>query len=71
MHGSAVKIRITAPPVDNAANYSLIEFVAEQLGVAKSRIRIVSGATGRRKILEVDGVTADVVAGKLGLKSAS
>jgi len=71
LHRSAVKIRITAPPVENSANRALVEFVAEQLGVAKSRVRIVSGTTGRRKVLEVDGVTADVVAEKLRLKGAA
>jgi uncharacterized protein (TIGR00251 family) len=71
MHGSALKIRITAPAVENAANRALLEFVAKQLGVARSRVRIVSGTTGRRKILEVDGVGANVVAEKLGLKGAA
>src|SRR5947209_2845717 len=54
MHGDAIKIRIMAPAVENAANRSLLEFVAEQLGVAKSLVRIVSGATNRRKKLELN-----------------
>ena len=66
MHADAIKIRIAAPAVENAANRALIEFVAEQLGVAKGRVRIVSGNTGRRKLIEVDGVSADVIADKLG-----
>lgn len=66
LHGGAIKIRIAAPPVDNAANRALIEFVAQQLGVAKSCVHIVSGSTGRRKVLEVSGVTPDLVAAKLG-----
>ena len=66
MHADAIKIRIAAPPVENAANRALIDFIAEQLGVAKSRVRIVSGSTGRRKLLEVEGVTPDVIANKLG-----
>jgi len=57
MHDGAVKIRINSPPVDNAANRALIEFVAERLGLAKSRVRLMSGATGRRKVLEIDGAT--------------
>ena len=67
MHGSAIKIRIAAPPVENAANRALIDFVAQHLGIAKSRVRIVSGNTSRKKVLEVDGVTADVLATKLGI----
>lgn len=66
MHAGAVKIRVTAAPVDNAANRALIELIAELLGVAKARVRILSGATGRRKLIEVEGITADVLASKFG-----
>lgn len=68
MHGDAIKIRVTAPAVENAANRSLLEFIAEQLGVAKGLVRIVSGATSRRKVVEVDGVTANLVSDKLGAR---
>jgi len=67
MHDGCVKIRLAAPPVDGAANAALIEFVAEQLGIAKSRVRITAGMTSRRKTIEVDGVTAEQVAGALSL----
>jgi len=66
MHAGAIKIRVAAPPVENAANRALIGFVAERLGVAKRSVRVVSGGTSRRKTLEVDGVTAEVVAAALG-----
>jgi uncharacterized protein len=59
MHDGCVKIRLAAPPVDGAANAALVEFVAEQVSVAKSRVRITAGLTGRRKIVEVDGVTEE------------
>lgn len=59
MHDGCVKIRLAAPPVDGAANAALVEFVAEQLGIAKSRVRIVSGTTSRRKVIEVEGVSAE------------
>jgi uncharacterized protein (TIGR00251 family) len=67
MHDGCVKIRLAAPPVDGAANAALVEFVAEQLGIAKSRVRITAGLTSRRKTVEVDGVTAEQVAGALSL----
>jgi uncharacterized protein len=67
MHDGCVKIRLAAPPVDGAANAALVEFVAEQLGIAKSRVRITAGMTSRRKTIEVDGVTAEQVAGALSL----
>jgi hypothetical protein len=59
MHDGCVKIRLAAPPVDGAANAALVEFVAEQLRIAKSRVRVVTGLSSRRKVVEVDGVTAE------------
>jgi uncharacterized protein (TIGR00251 family) len=65
MHGDALKIRVTAPPVDNAANTALIDFIAAKLGIAKSSIRIAAGATGRRKVVEIAGVTLPEVTAAL------
>lgn len=48
-----IKIRIAAPPAEGEANDALIEFLAEILGVAKSRLDIVAGATGRDKLIAV------------------
>jgi uncharacterized protein (TIGR00251 family) len=62
MHDGCVKVRLAAPPVDGAANAALIEFVAERLRLAKSRVRIVSGQTSRRKVVEVEGVTGEQLA---------
>lgn len=62
LHDGCVKVRLAAPPVEGAANAALIEFVAERLGVAKSRVRIVTGQTSRRKVVEVDGVSAEQLA---------
>ena len=60
LHGEALKIRLAAPPVDGKANAALIEFVAERLGVAKSAIRLKSGQTSRRKVLEIEADEAFV-----------
>jgi len=60
-HGGAIKIRISAPSLDNAANIALIEFVAAQLGVAKRCVRVAGGAKARNKILEIEGVTDDAL----------
>jgi uncharacterized protein (TIGR00251 family) len=57
-HGDAIKIRLAAPPVDDAANNELIALVAKQLNVAKSAVRIVRGHKSRNKVIEVAGVTA-------------
>lgn len=48
-----IKVRLAAPPVDNEANQALIEFLADILGVPKSRLDIVAGATGRDKLVAV------------------
>ena len=66
MHDGVIKIRVAARPVDNAANRALTDFVAERLGVAKRSVRVVAGGSSRRKVLEVDGVTAELVAATLG-----
>jgi len=53
-----VKIQLTAAPVDGEANAKLVAFLAKQLGVAKSRIEIVAGASGRDKLITVMGMDA-------------
>ncbi|MBL8264756.1 DUF167 domain-containing protein [Steroidobacter sp.] len=59
MHDGCVKIRLAAPPVDGAANAALVEFVAAQLGIAKSKVRVASGLSSRRKVVEVEGVSTE------------
>jgi uncharacterized protein YggU (UPF0235/DUF167 family) len=65
MHDGVIKIRIAAPAVENAANLALVEFVANQLGIAKRFVRIAAGGTSRRKVLEIEGVTGEEIAAKL------
>lgn len=60
-HGSDLKIRIAAPPVDHAANEALLAFVAQRLGVPQRNVRLIAGVTSRRKVLEIEGVTAHQV----------
>ncbi|HET9424723.1 MAG TPA: DUF167 domain-containing protein [Gemmatimonadaceae bacterium] len=60
-HGDAVKIRLQAPPVDDAANEMLVEFLSERFAVAARNVRIVAGAHSRAKTVEIDGLTADDV----------
>ena len=51
VHGEALKIALTAPPVEGAANKALIAFVAKILGIPKASIEILSGQTSRNKRL--------------------
>ncbi|MEO8032109.1 MAG: DUF167 domain-containing protein [Gemmatimonadota bacterium] len=63
MHGESIKIRLTAPPVDGAANDALIEFLSEVLDVPRAAVIIRSGLTSRSKGVEVRAITpADVMA---------
>ena len=64
-HGDALKLRVAAPPVAGEANHEVRRFLAKLLGVAPSAVVLVSGETGRRKIVEVTGVTLESVRGKL------
>ena len=61
-HGDALKIRLAAPPVDGKANAALIEFLATRLGIARAQVTLKSGQSSRRKVLEIDGAPADLVA---------
>ena len=49
-----LKVRITAPPVDGAANEQLLRFLAQQFGVAPSRTQLLRGTTGRAKIIRIE-----------------
>ncbi|MFO7556771.1 MAG: DUF167 domain-containing protein [Desulfobacterales bacterium] len=50
-HGDALKIKLTAPPVDDAANKMCIQYLSKRLNVPKSSIEIISGHTSRTKRL--------------------
>lgn len=60
-YGGSLKVRLTAPPVDGAANAALVELLAERLGVPKRDVSIVGGAASRSKVVEVRGVKAELV----------
>lgn len=48
-----LRVRITAPPVDGAANDHLVRWLAAEFGVAASRVELIRGATGREKLLRI------------------
>jgi len=60
----ALAVRVASPPVDGAANEVVVVWLAEQLGVAKSAVSLRSGATGRWKLLRIEGDEA-TISGKL------
>src|SRR5512142_691342 len=61
LQGGELKVRLTSPPVEDAANRLCVEFLAKQLGVAKSSVSIIAGTKSRHKTIRVVGVTADKV----------
>ena len=65
VHGDALKVRLTAPPVEGRANEALIAFLAKRLGVRKGQVEIVAGATSRRKMIHVIGLSAQEVEERL------
>jgi len=54
-HNGALKLKVTAPPVDDAANRAIIEFFSDFLGTSKSSISIRAGLRSRDKILQIKG----------------
>jgi uncharacterized protein (TIGR00251 family) len=63
----ALKVRLTAPPVEGAANEALVRLLADALGVARSAVEIASGQASREKLIRVHGVTAAEARARLGL----
>ncbi len=63
--GDELKIKVTAPPVDSAANESLVKFLADHLGCAKNRVELLRGQTSRHKTVKLHGFTAEEVAALL------
>ncbi len=67
LHGAELRIRLTAPPVDGAANEALIRYLAAELGVARAEVTLVSGESSRSKVVSVRNLTPVEVARRLGV----
>lgn len=63
----AILVRVTAPPVEGAANAALVRLLAKALRVPKGAVAIVSGETSRTKVVEVTGLDEAEARGRLGL----
>lgn len=63
--GDALKLALTAPPVEGRANQAVVEFFAELFEIPRSSVTIASGKTGRRKVVRIAGVSKQVVEHKL------
>lgn len=69
--GGALKIKLTAPPVEGEANAALIEYLAAFLDISRKDIRLIKGETSRLKIVEISGLNSDQFLTKTGLKTSS
>lgn len=67
--GGELKIKVTAPPVDSAANEALVRFLAETVGCAKTSVELLRGQTSRHKIILLKGVSAEQAIKSLGPSS--
>jgi len=65
--GDAVKLSLTAPPINRKTNEACIEFLARLLNVARSSVTIASGQTSRRKVIRVGGISAEEVRSHMGM----
>jgi uncharacterized protein len=63
----ALKLAVTAPPIEGRANEACIRFVAELLNVARSSVTIAAGASSRNKVVRIEGLTAEQVRARLKL----
>ena len=63
--GDELKIKVTAPPVDAAANQALVELLAETLGCSRGKVELIRGQTSRHKTLRLHGFTVETVRKKL------
>jgi uncharacterized protein (TIGR00251 family) len=63
--GEALKISLTAPPIDGRANEACIEFLAELLDLPRSSIAVISGHTSRNKVVRVEGLSTNTLRQRL------
>lgn len=56
MDQTILKVKLTAPPVEGAANEQLIEVIAEELKVKRSQVKVIRGQASKRKVVEISGL---------------
>lgn len=61
LHGTELRVRVTAPPVDAAANDALVKFLADAFDCPRSCIKIVYGHTSRHKQIKLTGISPETV----------
>ena len=69
--GDELRVRVTAPPVDAAANEALVRFLAEHLDCPRNRVELVRGHTSRHKVVKIYGLQAEEITARLERGGAS
>ena len=67
LHGDSVKVRVTAPALEDKANAALKKFVAKKLKIPPSHVEIIAGLHSREKVLRISGVTRAEVEKAFGI----
>ena len=68
--GNALKLALTAPPVEGKANHAVIEFFADFFEIPRSSVSIASGETSRNKLIRISGISAQRVRERLAAAQA-
>ena len=61
LHGDALKLRLSAVPVEGAANRELVRLLAEVFAVGARAVKIIAGSGSRSKVVEIEGITERTV----------
>ena len=69
--GEELRVRVTAAPVDDAANEALVRLLAERLNCPRGHVKLVRGQTSRHKVVYISGLSLEVIAAKLFPAGAS
>ena len=64
--GNELRVKLTAPPVDAAANEALLDLLAERLDCPRNRVELVRGHTSRHKVIRLHGLALATVLARLG-----
>ncbi|MEJ2068285.1 MAG: DUF167 domain-containing protein [Deltaproteobacteria bacterium] len=67
LHGDALKVKVTAPPLEGRANKAVKKLLAEHLGIAPSQVEIIAGERSREKLLRISGISRAEMEKALGI----
>jgi uncharacterized protein (TIGR00251 family) len=65
LHGGALKLQLTAPPVEGAANDACLRFLADLLGLSRARLSIVKGTRARHKLIRIADLSSEAIRARL------